>query len=472
MNLTPTQIVAELNRYIVGQDEAKRAVAVALRNRWRRLQLPKADQADVVPKNILMMGPTGVGKTEIARRLAQLVAAPFIKVEATKFTEVGYVGRDVESMIRDLVSQSINLVRAEQSEKHLTKAAETVEEELVGMVTDQLAPLLVNFSIPGIPGINPSSWNVPEAMAASLGVNEIELEGEDAEANRVAENALNEKRRQIRVDFDRGEYEEFEIEVPVEEENNPFFQVFSAAGIEEMGVDGSQLGGLGSRTILRRLPVKEAREVLLERELKTLTDEGYIKREALRRAESMGIIFIDEIDKVCGGGGGSGPDVSREGVQRDLLPIIEGSAVQTKFGTIQTDHILFIAAGAFHLSKPSDLIPELQGRLPIRVQLDPLSESDFRSILVQPKNSLVRQYQALLASDGVNLVFDEGALSILAEYAFEQNERGPNIGARRLFPVFEQLLHHELFSAPHPALKEVVISEATVRQRLALSDKK
>lgn len=446
-DLTPRQIVAELDKYIVGQKAAKRAVAVALRNRYRRQQLPEADREDVLPKNILMMGPTGVGKTEIARRLAQLARAPFVKVEATKFTEVGYVGRDVESMVRDLVAVAVRLVEKERFEVIQAEAEKAVEDRLLEMLDDAGSPwdrYHQNVFIGG------DDTEVPE----------IDWDAEEA--------AKAERREQLRGRLRAGELNDRTVEIDVEEANNPFLQVFTPGGMEEMGIDTNAMGGAfgGTKRVSRKATVNEARVVLLEEESKRLVDRSSINREAINRAEQTGIIFLDEIDKVAGKNGGSGPDVSREGVQRDLLPIIEGSTVASKFGPIRTDHILFIAAGAFHMSKPGDLIPELQGRLPIRVELDSLGQDDFRRILSEPKNALTKQYVQLLAVDGVTVSFTSDGLDQVAKMATELNAKTDNIGARRLHTMMERLLEPELFDAPEAETKAVNFDALLVERRL------
>ncbi|CAN5492021.1 ATP-dependent protease ATPase subunit HslU [soil metagenome] len=441
--LTPRQIVAELDKYIVGQNAAKRAVAVALRNRYRRQQLPVDEREDVMPKNILMIGPTGVGKTEIARRLAQLARAPFVKVEATKFTEVGYVGRDVDSMIRELVANAVRLVEKEKADEVKVEAKNRSLDRLVDMLDEGPTPFYRAF---------PTAFDTPEGMAEP----EITQEAYDA------------RRAELRAAIERGEYDTKLIEVDQEEAVNPFVQVFSAQGIEEMGIDTNQpTGPFGSRHYQRRMSVGEAREFLVEDESKRMVDKAGLHREAIDRAEQTGIIFIDEIDKVAiKSGGGSGPDVSREGVQRDLLPVIEGSTVQSKFGPIRTDHILFICAGAFHMAKPSDLIPELQGRLPIRVELESLGEKDFERILLEPRNALTRQYEKLLAVDGVHVTFTQDALKEIARIASEVNTRTEDIGARRLHTIMERLLEDLLFEAPDSAQGDITFDGPAVRARI------
>ena len=418
--LTPREIVRELDRFIVGQDEAKRAVAVALRNRYRRAQLPEDIREEVTPKNILMIGPTGVGKTEIARRLARLVDAPFVKVEATKFTEVGYVGRDVESIIRDLVEASIRLVKAQHAERVRIRAEAAVEDRLVELLTHTQKRKPAN-PIDILLGNKPKS---PEPSP------------EERSALAVRQGDVRERLR-------RGELEHEIVEVEVEQ---------SMPQPEIPGMDMNMNDVLGSilpkKTHLRKVEVREARKILLSEEEQNLIDMDQVYSEAIERAEQHGIVFLDEIDKVAGrGGAGHGPDVSREGVQRDILPIVEGSTVNTKYGPVKTDHVLFIAAGAFHVSKVTDLIPELQGRFPVRVDLKPLTVEDYRRILTQPENALIRQYQLLLGVDGVSLEFEDSALAEIAEYAWQANESSENIGARRLHTLMERILNDIAFNA-------------------------
>lgn len=418
--LTPREIVRELDRYIIGQDDAKRAVAVALRNRYRRAQLPDDIREEVTPKNILMIGPTGVGKTEIARRLAKLVDAPFVKVEATKFTEVGYVGRDVESIIRDLVEAAIRLVKGQHAERVRIRAQANVEDRLVQLLSGAQKPKPAN-------PIDILLGNKPR---------QPELSPED-------KNKLAVRQDDVRTRLRRGELEHEIVEVEVEE-NTP------QPEIPGMDVNmGDVLGSiLPKKTKLRKVEVREARKILQAEEEQNLIDMDSVYTEAVARAEQDGIVFLDEIDKVAGRGGGhGGPDVSREGVQRDILPIVEGSTVNTKYGPVKTDHILFIAAGAFHVSKVTDLIPELQGRFPVRVDLKPLTVEDYKRILTQPENALIRQYQLLLGVDGVELEFDESALSLIAEYAWQANESSENIGARRLHTLMERILNDIAFNA-------------------------
>ena len=417
--LTPREIVRELDRYIIGQDDAKRAVAVALRNRYRRAQLPEDIREEVTPKNILMIGPTGVGKTEIARRLAKLVDAPFVKVEATKFTEVGYVGRDVESIIRDLVEASIRLVKGQHAERVRIRAEANVEDRLVELLTNSVKRKPVN-------PIDILLGNKPK---------EPELSPEDRSKLAVRQD-------DVRTRLRRGELEHEIVEVEVEE---------IAPKAEIPGTDMNMndvLGGiLPKKTKLRKVEVREARKILLAEEEQNLIDMDRVYSEAVERAEQHGIVFLDEIDKVAGRSGGSGPDVSREGVQRDILPIVEGTTVNTKYGPVKTDHVLFIAAGAFHVSKVTDLIPELQGRFPVRVDLKPLTAEDYKRILTQPENALIRQYQLLLGVDGVSLEFDDSALEVIAECAWNDNETSENIGARRLHTLMERILNDIAFNA-------------------------
>ncbi len=416
---TPAEIVKELNRYIVGQDEAKRAVAVALRNRYRRMQLPEEIREEVTPKNILMVGPTGVGKTEIARRLAKLVDAPFVKVEATKFTEVGYVGRDVESIIRDLTEAGVRIVKKQQTELVHDLAAQAAENRLVEMIARPTPKKKVN-------PIDVILGNKPK----------------EPEPSEEEQKQLTGRRADIREQLRAGELEETIVEVEVEE-------VTPRSEIPGMDISMNDVLGsmLPKKTKLRKVPVREARRILTAEEENAMIDMDAVYTEAIARVEQHGIAFIDEIDKVAGRGNGSGPDVSREGVQRDILPIVEGTTVNTKYGPVRTDHILFIAAGAFHVSKVTDLIPELQGRFPVRVTLKPLTKQDYERILTQPDNALIRQYQALLKVDKVDLVFDETAVSAIAEYAWLANENAENIGARRLHTVLEQILSDIAFNA-------------------------
>ncbi|MGV3617647.1 MAG: ATP-dependent protease ATPase subunit HslU [Fimbriimonas sp.] len=458
--LTPRQIVAELDRYIVGQPAAKRAVAVALRNRYRRQQLPPAERDDILPKNILMIGPTGVGKTEIARRLAQLARAPFVKVEATKFTEVGYVGRDVESMVRDLAANAVRLVEREKIEAVRPEAERRVLMRLVELLDDDRPRKRRRRATAATAGDNPIVRQAMETFGFRM---DEEFEGlEEGEDRQQAQ-----RRRRLLRELRSGRLDDREIEVETEETQNPFVQVFTPQGMEEMGLDTNQVGSpFPPRRANRRTTVAEARALLFEEEARKLVDRGTVHREAVHRAEQTGIIFLDELDKVAGKSGGAGPDVSREGVQRDLLPIIEGSTVATKFGPVRTDHILFIAAGAFHMAKPSDLIPELQGRLPIRVELEGLTEDDFRRILHEPRNALTKQYIRLLEMDGVTVSFEGGALDEIARLAAEVNAKTENIGARRLHTLMERLLEDVSFEAPDGVETRVVYDADRVRERL------
>jgi len=443
--LTPRQIVEELNRYIIGQDKAKRAVAIALRNRYRRAQVDPAMQEEITPKNIIMVGPTGVGKTEIARRLARLVHAPFVKVEATKFTEVGYVGRDVESMIRDLVEAAIRLEKQARMDAVLPKARILAENRLVEILA---------------PGPRPAQRSVNPLDALFGNKPKPPEQTEDQIA------ALAKHRDQVLRDLAEGKLEDDIVEIEVEES-----MTFGMEVIPGMGADiniGEIMGGiLPKKTKKRKVPVHEARKILEQEESDKLIDMDDVTAQAVRNAEQHGIIFIDEIDKVAGRSMGAGPDVSREGVQRDILPIVEGSTVMTKYGPVKTDYVLFIAAGAFHVAKVSDLIPELQGRFPIRVELGSLSTEDFKRILTQPENAVIKQYQALLGADSIELNFTDGALTAIAQCAFAANEQSENIGARRLHTIIETLLEDISYNASgdHPKL-EVVVDEKYVHDHL------
>ncbi len=435
-DMTPREIVVELDKYIVGQAAAKRAVAVALRNRVRRQKLPPEIAEDVLPKNILMIGPTGVGKTEIARRLARLAGCPFIKVEASKYTEVGYVGRDVESMVRDLVETSIDMIREEKLDEVADRAEQAAEER----VLDLLLPL----SPPPAPGTS-------EADAAA----------QREQAQRT--------REKLRAQLREGKLDQRMVDLEVRERMMPSFEIISNQGVEEMDVNIKDMlsGMFGQQKKKRKMSVADAFEYLIQEEENKLLDMDQITRVAVERAEQMGIIFIDEIDKVAGRESGHGPDVSREGVQRDILPIIEGTTVNTRYGMIRTDHILFIAAGAFHVSKPSDLIPELQGRLPIRVELQSLKEEDFIRILTEPKNALLKQAVALLETEGVKLSFSEDAVAAIARFATSVNEQTENIGARRLHTILEKVLDELSFEAPDLKKKTVKVDSAYVTKQLA-----
>ena len=427
---TPREIVSELDRYIVGQREAKRAVAIALRNRWRRMQVPEPLRDEIAPKNIIMIGPTGVGKTEISRRLAKLAQAPFIKVEASKFTEVGYVGRDVESIIRDLTELGLTMVREEEKEKNRVKARELSEDRLL----DLLLPPSPKTSTSGAP---PSD--------------------------------LTETREKLRRMLREGKLDDRFVELEVTKAASPMIEVMTPQGMEEIESNLRELlqNVLPKRSKKTKMRVPEALDALEQEEASRLIDQEAATREAIRRVEQSGIVFLDEIDKIAGREGVHGPDVSREGVQRDLLPIVEGSTVSTKHGPVRTDHVLFIASGAFHIAKPSDLIPEFQGRFPIRVELEALTQADFVRILTEPENALTRQYTALLATESVELVFRDDAVHEIARMAAEVNERTENIGARRLHTVMERLLDQVSFDAPEMSGQQVVVDAALVRERLA-----
>jgi ATP-dependent HslUV protease ATP-binding subunit HslU len=447
--LTPREIVEALDRYIVGQDRAKRAVAVALRNRYRRSCLSPELREEITPKNIIMMGPTGVGKTEIARRLAKLVDAPFVKVEATKFTEVGYVGRDVESMIRDLVEAAIRICKAQRMEEVRLVAEAAAEQRLVEL----LVPMKKSERQPAVNPLQLLFAGASEQKEKEPAMSEEEKRAFQSERDRVLQ--------QLRA----GQLEHVLVEIEVEE-RTPANDAMLAVGID-MNL-GDMLGGiLPKKTKRRKLPVSEARRVLIQQESEKRVDMDDVTRDALQRAEQDGIIFIDEIDKIAGGRNMGGPDVSREGVQRDILPIVEGSTVSTKYGPVKTDYILFIAAGAFHTAKVTDLIPELQGRFPIRVKLNDLSQADFKAILTQPENAVTKQYAALLSADNVNLTFTDEALDEIARYAFLANENTENIGARRLHTVLENLLDDVSFNAngQHPVI-DMVVDAAYVNERL------
>ena len=437
--MTPKEIVSELDKYVVGQGEAKRAVAIALRNRMRRQKLPADLAEEIMPKNIIMIGPTGVGKTETARRLARLADSPFLKVEASKFTEVGYVGRDVESMIRDLVEIAIDMIREERMAEVADKAEEHAENKLLDLL------------LPPPPPPSPPNTTAGFVLAADNG------------------DSTSRSREKLRQQLREGALDDRMVELEVRERNMPAFEIISNQGVEEMDINIKDMlpNIFGQRTKKRKMKVSEAFEYLIQEEESKLIDMDQVTRVAVERVEQSGIIFLDEIDKIAGREGGHGPDVSREGVQRDILPIVEGTTVNTRYGMVRTDYILFIAAGAFHVSKPSDMIPELQGRFPIRVELKSLTMADFIAILTEPKSSLVKQYTALLETEGVKLEFTPDALEEIASFAFKVNESTENIGARRLHTIMERALDEISFSAPEMTDKSVTVDAAYVRKMLA-----
>ena len=434
-SFTPREIVSELDKYIIGQKEAKRAVAIALRNRWRRQQVRPELRDEIAPKNIIMIGPTGVGKTEISRRLARLAQAPFIKVEASKFTEVGYVGRDVESIIRDLTELSVKMVKDEETKRVLVKARELAEERLL------------DYLLPPVPATSYSSKE--------------EAEKEDS--------VHRDTREKMRGLLREGKLDDRVIEIEQTEQKMPVVEIFSSAGVEEMDMNIKDMFSnlFPKRTKRKKVKVSEAFDILTQEEAQKLIDMDKVIKDAIERVEQSGIVFIDEIDKIAGRHSGSGVDVSREGVQRDLLPIVEGSTVNTKYGMVKTDHILFIASGAFHIAKPSDLIPEFQGRFPIRVELKSLGEEDFVRILTEPENALIKQYRALLETEGIELVFTDDAIEEIARVAAHVNDRMENIGARRLHTIMEKVLEDISFSAPDMETKEVRIDSNYVKDRLS-----
>jgi ATP-dependent HslUV protease ATP-binding subunit HslU len=441
MELTPPEIVKELDKYIVGQNDAKRSVAIALRNRWRRQEVPEHLRDEIAPKNIIMIGPTGVGKTEIARRLASLANSPFLKVEASKFTEVGYVGRDVESMIRDLCELAVNMVKGEEQEQVMTRAAEIAEEKALDIL---------------LPGERDKEY------PAEAGFN-----GND-QIDKGEEKTVSGTREKLRRLLRQGRFDDRYVDLEVSDRSYPMIEIFSSAGLEEMDINLREMLGnvMPRRTKRRKVKVPEALEILTQEEAQRLIDMDKVIKSAIERVEHSGIIFLDEIDKIASRESTKGPDVSREGVQRDLLPIVEGSTVNTKYGMVRTDHILFIASGAFHGSKPADLIPELQGRFPIRVELQPLGKDEFVRILKEPENALTLQYEALMATEGIELVFQEDAIEELAQIAHDVNSRTENIGARRLHTVMERLLDDVSFNAHELKGQQILITRKYVQEKL------
>ncbi|ECJ9749096.1 ATP-dependent protease ATPase subunit HslU [Listeria monocytogenes] len=447
--LTPKQIVEKLDQYIIGQTGAKKSVAVALRNRYRRQLMDESIRDEIIPKNILMIGPTGVGKTEIARRIAKIVRAPFSKVEATKFTEVGYVGRDVESMVRDLVEVSVRLVKEEKMQLVRVKAEKNAEKRLIKL----LAPSQKKKQT--------TSQNPLEALFG--GMNQP-----DESAEEEVDQELKNKRSQIEWRLQNGELDDEIVTVEVKEQQNPMLDMMRGAGMDQMnGMQDALSGMFPAKKKKRKVTVREAKKILFEDEASKLIDADELAVEGIHRAEQMGMIFIDEIDKIASKEGGGNAQVSREGVQRDILPIVEGSQISTKYGTVNTEYILFIAAGAFHMSKPSDLIPELQGRFPIRIELDKLTQEDFYKILTEPDNALIKQYKALLKTEGIDLIFTREAVERIAEIAFQVNQDSDNIGARRLHTILEKLLEDLLFEAPEINMESIKVTENYVNEKLA-----
>lgn len=447
--LTPKQIVEKLDQYIIGQTGAKKSVAVALRNRYRRQLMDESIRDEIIPKNILMIGPTGVGKTEIARRIAKIVRAPFSKVEATKFTEVGYVGRDVESMVRDLVEVSVRLVKEEKMQLVRVKAEKNAEKRLIKL----LAPSQKKKQT--------TSQNPLEALFG--GMNQPDESPEEE-----VDQELKNKRSQIEWRLQNGELDGEIVTVEVKEQQNPMLDMMRGAGMDQMnGMQDALSGMFPAKKKKRKVTVREAKKILFEDEASKLIDADELAAEGIHRAEQMGMIFIDEIDKIASKEGGGNAQVSREGVQRDILPIVEGSQISTKYGTVNTEYILFIAAGAFHMSKPSDLIPELQGRFPIRIELDKLTQEDFYKILTEPDNALIKQYKALLKTEGIDLIFTKEAVERIAEIAFQVNQDSDNIGARRLHTILEKLLEDLLFEAPEINMESIKVTENYVNEKLA-----
>ncbi|MRH42251.1 HslU--HslV peptidase ATPase subunit [Aquibacillus halophilus] len=452
MNMTPKQIVEQLDKYIIGQRNAKKSVAIALRNRYRRMQLDEKMREEIVPKNILMIGPTGVGKTEVARRLAKLVGAPFVKVEATKFTEVGYVGRDVESMVRDLVEMAVRMVKEEKMVGVMEKAKDLANKRLVKIIVPK-EKKQNSFKNPLEMFFTPQQQNGDEQEQGQ------EEDKQDIEI----------KREQVERQLALGELEKRMVSIEVEEQSSSMFDMMQGSGMEQMGMNMQDALGqfMPKKKKKRKLPVSEARKVLTQQEAHKLVDMDEVAQEAVEKVEQSGIIFIDEIDKVAGKGDQQSANVSREGVQRDILPIVEGSTVVTKHGPVKTDHVLFIAAGAFHMAKPSDLIPELQGRFPIRVEFDKLTTDDFKKILTEPSNALLKQYEALLGTEGINVSFTDEAVTRLAEVAFEVNQETDNIGARRLHTILEKLLEDLSFEASDINMGTIEITKNYVDEKLS-----
>ena len=442
-SLTPKEIVAELDKYIIGQDNAKKSVAIALRNRWRRLQVPEDLREEITPNNIIMIGPTGVGKTEISRRLAKLSKAPFIKVEASKFTEVGYVGRDVDSMIRDLVDISVNMVKQEQTEAVKEKARQNAEERILDLL-------------------------LPPAKSRKPTVKEQEESDFSTSLLALEDDTYFETREKLRDLLHKGKFEKRQVELDVPLESSPMMQIISPMGVEEMGMNLQDIFGsmMPKKVKKRKMTIDEARKYLEQEEAQKLIDMEEVVAEAIKRVQNSGIVFLDEIDKIAGERSKVGPDVSREGVQRDLLPVVEGTNVITKYGMVNTDHVLFIASGAFHVSKPSDLIPELQGRFPIRVELNSLTTEDFIRILTEPENALTLQYTALLATEDVKLKFTKDGIREISKMATEVNSQTENIGARRLHTIMTTLLEDVLFKVPDDDIKKVVVSADLVKEIL------
>ncbi|MEJ6951506.1 ATP-dependent protease ATPase subunit HslU [Natronospora cellulosivora (SeqCode)] len=450
--LTPKEIVNKLDKYIIGQNDAKRAVAIALRNRYRRKKISEDLQEEIIPKNILMIGPTGVGKTEIARRLAKISNSPFVKIEVTKFTEVGYVGRDVESIVRDLLETAVRILKNKKIKEVKPKAEELAENRILNIL----------MPMPGKKKRNPFGFLMNE--------NENENQNDDYDLdNDETYMRIKERRERIKKRLRNGELDEQVIEIEVKEQSQHMFEMFSGTGVEEIGINFQDMFGnmFPAKSKKRKLLIKEAKEILKNEEAHKLIDTDELSREAIEMVENDGIVFLDEIDKIAGRESGNGPEVSREGVQRDILPIVEGSTIMTKYGAVKTDHILFIAAGAFHVSKPSDLIPELQGRFPIRVELKSLSKDNFKEILLQPQNALTKQYIALLKTEDIDIEFTDEAIDEIAEFAFKVNEQTENIGARRLHTIMERLLEKLSFDAADLESQNFVIDYDYVRNQLA-----